>query len=1206
MADEQVLVDIDGDSTGIDKASERAKRSVHGIGDEAEKTSTKSKSHFALSFGAIAGIASNVFGRVVDSVSNLSGEIIEASDSGQKFAQTMSFAGIGTDAIDKLKASTQDYANRTVYDLNTVRSTTAQLASNGVKGYGELTEAAGNLNAVAGGNADTFKSVAMVLTQTAGEQKLTTENWNQLANAIPGASGKLQEALLKNGAYTGNFRDAMAKGQITADEFNKAITDLGMTQVAKDAATATTTMEGAFGNLQASAVTVGQTVLDGVKPAITGAMSGAADILGTFNDKISSGMSGLGQFFNNASSKIAPVLNLWKQDFADVGNKIMGLVSSFTSFGSSLVNVTSGGDSLTNFMTGLNNVVQPLTTLWGNLASQVSEFINALAKTGGVQSFIGTLGSLWKSGTQVFQALQNIVSGFMSVGNTGGAAASIGTVIGNAFKGAAGIISGVSDVLQGLGGWVMEHADLVRSLLVGIGTAFLVFKVAGIINSAVSAIKAFSLASKLAAVAQQALNLVMSANPIMLVVTAIAAVTAGLVYFFTKTETGRKLWASFMAWFRSAWSSIGTFLTNMWNGISGFFVGIWNGIKSVFSGAVAVINVIIGGIAQFVKNMITGIKVAFAVIATIIVTPFKIAYDLLAPVITGLYNNVIVPVVNAIKNTIQTVWSFISANIITPIRNALTLVGTAFSTLYTNVIQPVWNAISNAFSVAWNFIKSVVLDAWAREINGMKVIFQAVGNVIGTIWNAISNAFSTAWNFIKSVVIAAWTTEINGMKVIFKAVGDVIGTVWNGIRTAFSTAWDWINNTVISPFKKGVSSLGDAMNNMKDMASKAWDSLKEAAAAPVRFVVNTVYTNGIQKVWNGVAGAVGLDKLKLPDAKFATGGVIPGYTPGRDTTIAQVSGGEAIMRPEWTRAVGVNRINAWNALARRGGVGAVSSSLAFADGGVVGTIKSFVGNVVSTVSDIVSNPGEALNKLIVNPIKGLLNGIGGGNWGTVMAQFPIQVATGLVDKVKSSLSAITSSGGGTPGNANFKASAGVSQWTPQVLQALAMLGQPATWLNTVLRRMNQESGGNPNSINNWDSNAKAGIPSQGLMQTIPPTFAAYAGSLAGRGILDPLANIYAGLNYAIHRYGSLSALDRPGGYHLGGRHPEDNELAWFNRDEYTFSSTAARKIGMQNMDYMNRTGEIPSKEGAKIMVNTPTGADPLAVAQQLQHLLDIS
>ncbi|WP_148792917.1 tape measure protein, partial [Enterococcus faecium] len=81
---------------------------------------------------------------------------------------------------------------------------------------------------------------------TAGAGKLTTENWNQLADAIPGASGLLQDAMLKNGAYTGNFRDAMAQGQITSDEFNQAIVQLGMNDGAVKAATSTDTLSGSW------------------------------------------------------------------------------------------------------------------------------------------------------------------------------------------------------------------------------------------------------------------------------------------------------------------------------------------------------------------------------------------------------------------------------------------------------------------------------------------------------------------------------------------------------------------------------------------------------------------------------------------------------------------------------------------------------------------------------------------------------------------------------------------------------------------------------------------------------------------------------------------------------------------------------------------------------------------------------------------------
>lgn len=126
------------------------------------------------------------------------------------------------------------------------------------------------------------------------------------------------------------------------------------------------------------------------------------------------------------------------------------------------------------------------------------------------------------------------------------------------------------------------------------------------------------------------------------------------------------------------------------------------------------------------------------------------------------------------------------------------------------------------------------------------------------------------------------------------------------------------------------------------------------------------------------------------------------------------------------------------------------------------------------------------------------------------------------------------------GLAGYSASGGVARWSPQILQALGLLGQSSSWLGTVERRMNQESGGNPNIVNKWDSNWARGTPSVGLMQVIGPTFAGNAGPFRNKGpfeygvSVDPEANIYSGLHYAIGRYGTLAALDRPGGYATGG------------------------------------------------------------------------
>jgi phage-related protein len=118
---------------------------------------------------------------------------------------------------------------------------------------------------------------------------------------------------------------------------------------------------------------------------------------------------------------------------------------------------------------------------------------------------------------------------------------------------------------------------------------------------------------------------------------------------------------------------------------------------------------------------------------------------------------------------------------------------------------------------------------------------------------------------------------------------------------------------------------------------------------------------------------------------------------------------------------------------------------------------------------------------------------------------------------------------------------GVNRWRGTVVQALGEVHQSLSNVTITLRRMNQESGGNPKAVNHTDINAQLGHPSVGLMQVIRGTFAAYAGKYKRTGpfmygvSIDPMANIYASMRYALSRYGSLSrAYGRPGGYATGG------------------------------------------------------------------------
>jgi len=124
-----------------------------------------------------------------------------------------------------------------------------------------------------------------------------------------------------------------------------------------------------------------------------------------------------------------------------------------------------------------------------------------------------------------------------------------------------------------------------------------------------------------------------------------------------------------------------------------------------------------------------------------------------------------------------------------------------------------------------------------------------------------------------------------------------------------------------------------------------------------------------------------------------------------------------------------------------------------------------------------------------------------------------------------------------PGGAQYADQAQVESWINQAFQVLEADGVPASELDEagVLLIIEHESSGNPNAINNWDSNAKAGDPSRGLMQTIGTTFNAY--KLPGHDdIYNPVDNIIAGVRYAISRYGSIQnvpgvkSVDNGGSY----------------------------------------------------------------------------
>lgn len=1066
------------------QAVDSAKVSTSGLSEVQSRfgeTSRRMTARFSAMAGAVGGFTSSVVGKAVSTFASLGSSMVDASDSAQKFASTMSFAGVSDNTIKKLTASTQDYADKTVFNLSDIRNTTAQLASNGVKNYSKLAEAAGNLTSVAGGGAEAYKSVAMVMTQTAGAGKLTTENWNQLSDAIPGASGKLQDAMKKNGAYTGNFRDAMASGEITAEEFNKAILQLGMTDVAKQAAESTTTFEGAMGNWEAAVQKLGMIALDKVKPQLTGALNAMTDRIGQFTDWFSGAWDGLAAFLSTGkvNKAFAEAFKIDKRSYTGIEDAYQRIQWGYAG----LVNFVKTGEFTYEFNRAFENVDR-------------DTLIN----------FKQNLLDLRDAAKQVVENLPGL-SAFFDVPSKGDH-----SNLNKAIKALNVALEGLKPLIQLIADiekmWNSLSAEQQGAIFDTAIYLWLGSKGLKILKNVYGTGKDIATAFKTGGKALKTFGTVLKDLKVSKTVSS----------FIGKVgKTGSKLLGSAGGTLALGGSMLAVAANNLQNGTP---KTLWKAMQGV-------------------QGKDTSDKAYKEYRKQYQQTQENSSF-------LGVKNSTWLHNLNPLN------WPGMAGNAISGVGGAMQQSGVDQVQQQAQVAaqQQTVEQIKQAWSAGTDWI----ISKWQSFTDWIGGTAQTIGGFFASIPSAIGGWFSSAGGWVQSVWngVTAWFGGVPGrITGWFAGIPGTFSGIFqnakNGITGIFSSVGGWFNQNVKTPISNAVNAIGNTFSTTKDWIRSSWNQVKDAAKSPVSFIVNTVYTNGIKKVWNSVAGAVGLN-LKLPDVKFAEGGINPGYAPGVDSIPAMTSPGEAWMVPEWTRAVGAANIYRWNRIARRQGVAAVredmmAGGLRFAGGGIVGKVgsavsgaKKWLEDLSETAQSFVKNPGDWVASKILSPVKSQVARAGGGQFGTMVGQLPIKAASALVDKAKSFASSLTDKwkSKSESGQYHGAVGGGVEQWRSLVVRVLKELGQAESWADTVLRRMNQESGGNPNAINNWDSNAKAGHPSQGLMQTIPSTFAAYAGPYRNLGITNPLANLYAGVNYALHRYGSLSALNRAGGYAFGG------------------------------------------------------------------------
>ena len=438
-----------------------------------------------------------------------------------------------------------------------------------------------------------------------------------------------------------------------------------------------------------------------------------------------------------------------------------------------------------------NGAITQFSAIWDNIKSAFGSVVDIIGNL--INSFAGVDESTAKNSTSV----ENVANTISSLANK----------FADITKKIADFIGKISKS--------KEAMDNIKVALVALAGAFAALKV---INGIVKAIELYNNVVKIGTAIQGAFNAIMAMNPFVALGIAIAAIVASLVYFFTQTETGKKVWASFVDFLKTAWDSVVTFFS----GIGQWFADIWNGAvdgaKGIWQGLVDWFH----GIVEGIQTIWDGIKTFFTTLWTNVVTGIQTAWAGVTGFFTGLFDGV------------------------------------------KNVVANVFNAIGGFAGKAWEFIKSI----WNTVISFYAGIFDGVRNVVANVFNAIGGFAGKAWNAIKNVfsgVGSFFSRVFEGAKNIvsgvFNALGGFASNAWNAIKNVFNGVGGFFSD-IFEGAKNAASRVFDAFGNI---ASNAYNSIKNVFNGIGGFfsdifggVKNTIdnVLGGVQNTINNIKGSI--------------------------------------------------------------------------------------------------------------------------------------------------------------------------------------------------------------------------------------------------------------------------------------------------------------------------------------------------------------
>jgi tape measure domain-containing protein len=371
-------------------------------------------------------------------------------------------------------------------------------------------------------------------------------------------------------------------------------------------------------------------------------------------------------------------------------------------------------------------------------------------------------------------------------------------------------------------------------------------------------------ATGIATAAQWLFNAALDANPIGIIIVAIAALVAGLIFFFTQTELGRAVFANVVAFIQGAIGGLVSFFQTVFAAIGAFLaqyglvilaavapiIGIPILIATHFSQIVAIVQAVFGAVVAYLSGVITSIvtvvQAGLAFVAGIIqleVTAWRL-------IITTVWNAIVSLVTGAI-NTMRTI-----------ITTVLAAIGAAF-TLYVNVwrtiITTVWSAIVTLVTTAINRVRAIVTSVFAAISAAFNSYTNAWRTVITTVWNAIASFVSSAVARVRSVVSSG-----------FNAVASVISSVFNAVRSTVSSTWNTVVSTISSAIGRVVSVVSGLGPKILGEIGRIGGSLFSAGKALIQNLINGI-TSMIGAAGNAIGSVVSKVASFLPHSPAKEG-----------------------------------------------------------------------------------------------------------------------------------------------------------------------------------------------------------------------------------------------------------------------------------------------------------------------------------------------